>query len=237
MTVFPRDAKPFIEMLKSFLQIKGGMSPYVPTTGSGVPSVEIPEGEWLVRRTSPGDALFVNLLIFSALVSVLFGLLLVFSIVLMEVLHFAIFLKSDITYVFLISIMLSIPVYLRFFSIYRSLTVSTKVSKDWSGTAAESSVYMALHECGVSFKEKEDDDNNYMGKVFFNRRIKISIYVSREEGYTLIGLEGSSGKGESLIFSLVKAISRNMGISSKLVPIENLLKRRRELLWAGNGNA
>jgi len=205
------------------------MSPYVPVSGGRPLKVEIPEGEWLIRRMSPGNALFINLIIFIVVFMMIFSILLMFAIVLVEVLHIAVFLKTNFAYIILISVLLSVPIYLRFFPRIRSLTVSTRVSKGWDGTAVESSVYLALHKCGVVFREKRDDTDQYVGKVFFNRNVKVAIYVARDGRHTIIDMEGAAGKGDPSIFCLVKAISTNLGIGSDLVPIEDLLERQKEL--------
>ncbi len=203
------------------------MSPYIPVT-TRVPTVKVPEGEWLLSKLSTGNLISIYAILFSSMVCMVFGLLFIVTIVLCEVVNISYEIMGKyLLFLVGVSILLAIPLYIGYLPKPSRLTVSTKVSGTNLSSLVNSAVSISLHNCGVVFKEKSDDNKEYNGSIYYNRFLRFSVYVSLGNKYAILKISDFGKKNESLVMCLQGSISRILEISDRLTPQEELLQRQR----------
>ncbi len=202
------------------------MSPYVPTTT--VPTVEIPEGVWLSREMSDAGAYFIDLLIFTGVLAITYGLLVISLILINALIPTAIdFFRGNYPVIIALSTVGGALAYFFFFPRIRAVTLSTRIPVGETEEGIETVVYMAAQSCGEKFREKRDDDREYTGKIYFNRNLRICVYFSKKEGYGIIKISASGRKNKQSAICIKDKISGGLGLAGELMRIEEALKQQR----------
>jgi|GEM_PF-4783300 len=193
-----------------------------------VPSVDIPEGEWMVTedKTTELYDIAVTVALVIAYAVMIFAFLLVFSRLLYKEHYIATdLLRSNLYLLVLPSLILSFLVVL-LQSKHPHMLLATRVARRNVEDVLDAPILMALNLCAGKYRKKVGRSGKYRKERYYNKKFLLEIYISDSGDFATIKLVDYKKQDNELIYCIQRSISENLGIPDKVTPFKDLWERQ-----------